>query len=155
MNSPACNVTLRILLVFVALGFLPTPGALAQTPPAITLKAELILASNAEQPTDPRLRPYESRLRKIFKFNSYRRIDNAAVRIVNGRPATLSIGDGYSLVLTPMAADSRRYRIGVTWKRNRKTLVETTLNLSRDAPAILGGPGANSGTLILVINAAW
>lgn len=146
-------------VVVIILGLLAGWGnalhARGEALPPVNIRADLILASQRDAPVDPRLRAYESRLRKIFPFRHYALVERGATRIAPGRSGRIDFGDDYRLELTPVEAQGRRLRMDVVWKKERKVLVRTTLNLSPDTPAVLGGPRYGEGNLIVILDPSW
>lgn len=115
-----------------------------------SIRAILLVASNAKGPSDPHLAPYEPTLRRILRFESFRFVGEDSARVADGADGRLSLGDGQSLVVTP--EKGRGVRLRVVWQHGRQTLMETGLTLHPGVPAVLGGPGTGrNGEVYAVI----
>lgn len=139
---------LAILLASIAL--FASPESQAQQ---ANISATLILASSQEGGIDPALKSYEGNLKRLFKYKSYKLQGRSVAKISLPGESSISLGSGYKLNLTAQAGDGGKIRLSVRWTDGRRTLINTTINMSKGVPTILGGPSAPSqnGNLILAL----
>lgn len=124
-------------------------SARAQT--AVFLQATLILASDTPAAQDPRLENIEYQLRRTFRFEYYRHIgEGSAVLNLPGSTA-LDLGSGYRLNISASDGGKGRVRAAVQWLRGSEIVLNTTVNMSRRVPVVLGGISHEGGTLIVTL----
>jgi len=143
------TIALAVIL-FAALASLASPKSQAQQ---VNLNATLILASSEGSGIDPALKAYESNLRRLFKYKSYRVQGRSGTRVSLPGDATINLGSGHRLTLSSQASGGGKIRLSIRWSDGRRTLINTTLNMTKGVPALLGGPSAPSqnGNLILAL----
>lgn len=143
------TIALAVIL-FAALASLASTNSQAQQ---VNLNATLILASSEGSGIDPALKAYESNLRRLFKYKSYRVQGRSAARVSLPGDATINLGSGHRLTLSSQASGGGKIRLSIRWSDGRRTLINTTLNMTKGVPALLGGPSAPSqnGNLILAL----
>jgi hypothetical protein len=117
------------------------------------ISATLILASVQETGMDPALKAYESNLKRIFKYKSYKLQGKSATKISLPGESIINLGSGHKLSLNAAASSGGKIRLSVRWSDGRRTLINTTINMSKGVPTLLGGPSAPSqnGNLILAL----
>jgi hypothetical protein len=130
---------MRLMLFLFGLTLLSAPLAQAQRG-GTAVRGVLVAASSAPGPTDERLRPYESTLRRILRFESFRHLGEGRATVSTPGEATISLGQGHRLELHTEAADDDRLRVQINWVDRGQSLMRTGLSLRRGVPAVLGGP---------------
>ena len=136
--------------LFAALALFASPDSKAQQ---ANISATLILASNQGDSFDPALKAFESNLKRLFKYTSYKLQGRSNARLSLPGDSTINIGSGHKLTLNAQAGDKGKVRLSVRWSDGRRNLISTTINMAKGSPAILGGPSApaQNGNLILVL----
>jgi hypothetical protein len=140
---------MRLILLPLLLGL-----GLAALPAPVHAQAEksltgiLVIASPEAGESDRRLAPYESTLRRILRFESFRWVGQGRGRLAPGGSATLNLGAGQSLLVE----DGDGGSVQVTWRQGNRVLMRTGLHLRPGVPAVLGGPGSGrAGEVYAVI----
>jgi hypothetical protein len=129
--------TIRLALLFAALcGLALTVRAAERT----SIQGILISASNEAGQTDRRLSEYEPTLRRILRFESYRRLGEDSTSLDIPASGSLSLGDGHQLDVTTEGSDGKSIHVKVRWTTGGRTLMNTGLVLRPGVPAVLGGP---------------
>jgi hypothetical protein len=118
---------------------------------AASVKGILITASNASGKTDGRLASYEPTLRRILRFESYHYVGEDTATLEVPESATLSVGDGHQVEVTPEHADGKSLQVKVRWISGGRALMSTGLTLRPGVPAVLGGPSTREGEVYAVI----
>lgn len=139
-------LSLAAVLAFAASS---QPGFAAER---ASIRAILIIASPQKGGSDARLAPYESTLRRILRFETYRAIADASTAVPVGGRATLSLSQGHRLELSGDRSDARETRVQLRWSHGSRELMNTALALPSGRPAVLGGPAhGDSGEVWAVI----
>ncbi len=138
------------IALFAAVASLAAGNAQGQQ---VNLNATLILASPQGSGIDPALKAYEGNLKRLFKYKSYRVQGRSEARVSLPGESTINLGSGHRLTLNAQTSGGGKIRISVRWSDGRRTLINTTLNMTKGVPALLGGPSAPSqnGNLILAL----
>lgn len=117
-----------------------------------TIEGILITASNEAGQSDRRLAPYEATLRRILRFETFRRVGSDRTSLDVPATGRLSIGEGHELTLTTEPGDGKSVHVKVRWSAGGRTLMNTGLSLRPGVPAVLGGPSTgNKGEVYAVI----
>ncbi len=131
--------THRLILSVLALLALAAAPALRAADRA-TVQAILIIASKEPGQTDRRLAPYESNLRRILRFESFKFVAEGSASLNVPGEGRIGLGRGQSVSLEAESSDGRSLRVKVSWLS-----IETGLALRPGVPAILGGPSTGDG----------
>jgi len=118
--------------------------------PGVQLKIGTILASNQSQDFDPRLSKMKNQL-KVFKYRSYRLINEEIQDVPWQANALFSIPGGRSLVVVPQEYRDRQVSLKVRLLERDKPLLDTSVRLRNRGNLLLGGPVHEGGVLILSI----
>lgn len=144
---------LKILLLFAG-ALLITPGtdASAQAADApVSLHAVLVSASRTDAESDRRLAPYESTLRRILRFESFRQLGSGRSRAAVPGQGSLSVGQGQVLRFATQPTKGEGIRVQLEWKDGSRTFMRTGLVLRPGVPAVLGGPRRENGDVFALI----
>ncbi|MBI5381528.1 MAG: hypothetical protein HZA31_06470 [Opitutae bacterium] len=131
--------TIRFALCLSLLA-VATAFAAARHGDRAAIRAILISASPAAGETDRSLAAYEPTLRRLLRFESFRRLGEGSATLTPAKPSQLSLGNGQQLELTSESAEGRSLRVRVNWTANGRSLMNTALVLQPGVPAVLGGP---------------
>ncbi len=128
------------------------------------------LVKTAVPGTEGELRPVGERLRKLFKFTDYVRLDTVLVQGTEGQTVAWVLGREYRLEFQiESTGDPRQVRLrGLTFERLRRSpgpgvadvrsdILRTTINVPIGQPFILavGRDEAAPGALVLVFDGSW
>jgi len=136
--------------LFATLALFASPKSEAQQ---ANVSATLILASSQGDGMDPALKAYESNLKRIFKYKSYKLQGRSGTKISLPGESSINLGSGHKLTLSAAASGGGKIRLSIRWSDGRRALINTTINMTKGVPTLLGGPSAPSqnGNLILVL----
>lgn len=127
-------------------------GFLSPSTEAASVEIRLIYASSVDRaPLDTRLDSIEFKLRRLFRFESYRLLQAKSVILPPNSERDVPFQDGYSLKLSSQGGSHPSRPVTVVWSRNGKPLMSTRVRLSGKQPTVLGGPEYKNGTLILTL----
>ncbi|MDO8540392.1 MAG: hypothetical protein Q7S40_08110 [Opitutaceae bacterium] len=143
-----------ISLLFSALCALAISGPVAHAADGVSVRAILIIASNAKGASDPKLAPYEATLRRNLPFESFRYAGEGSASVSAGGQAKLSLGRGHRLELDSEKGGGRGIRVKVRWTDDGRELMTTALVLQPGVPAVLGrrGDQAEVPVVLMIAN---
>jgi len=110
-----------------------------------------IVASNEGTDIDLDNDAYRDEMIRLFSYSSYRQLDQRAVELESQQPQTVSIPEGYELVLTVRESQPERNTVQAVIRKGGQTYVDTVLTLVKPGVFFLGGPPAEKGALIIVL----
>lgn len=147
------NTRLALILTatLAVISQIAATGVMAQQ---TSVSATLILASSEEGGTDPALQSFDRNLRRVFpSYKSYKLQGSSKTGVEMPGNANITLGGGHVLALSAQPGSGGKVRMSVRWTNGRRLLIETTLNMTKGVPAILGGPSSPSqhGNLIVVL----
>ena len=136
--------------IAAAISLFASPKAEAQQ---ANIDATLILASSQGSGMDPALKAYESNLRRIFNYKSYKVQGRSGTKVSLPGESTINLPSGQRLTLRGQQSGGGKIRMSIRWSDGRRTLINTTINMTKGVPALLGGPQARTqnGDLIIAL----
>ena len=141
-----------IRLLLLSLGILAfSQPTFAADGDSVTLRAILVSASKQPGKTDSSLSRYESTLRRILRFESFKQLGSDRARANVPGNGSLSIGSGQSIEFGTESSKDDRLRVQITWKSGNRTLMRTGLALRPGVPAVLGGPARNDDVFAVIL----
>ena len=117
----------------------------------VTLKGIMILASDEAGAKDKRLQRFESRLRSLFKFNSYRHYGEGKATIKLPGKSSFPLGKGHQMEVEAEPMGGNKVRAKVRWLKGSRNLIHTTLVMEKGVSTILGGPSQKEGEGNLIV----
>jgi len=143
--------TIRLMLSLVLLGAASSLATVAHAAERAGIKGILLTASSQPGETDGRLAQYESNLRRILRFESFRFLGEDSASLNVPEKGELSIGDGHRLEVETENSDGRAIHIKVRWVAGGRTLMNTSLVLRPGVPAVLGGPATGNKSEVYAV----
>lgn len=118
-----------------------------------SINVVMIHGSNQNAEVHPRLKQYERNLKRIFKYTSYDLKGNGNTSVNLPGNSSINIGNGHSVQVRAEPSNGGKIKLTVVWAKSGRKLINTTMNVSRGHPTILGGPAARDGNgkLMLLI----
>lgn len=118
---------------------------------SVSVRAILVSASREAGESDKALAPYESNLRRILRFESFRRLGAGRAKAELPGEGSFSVGQGQTLRFRADEAGEGRVRLQLEWQGGSRTLMRTGLVLRHGVPAVLGGPSQPDGGVYALI----
>ncbi len=137
------------LALFMGISLCATQAEAAK----VSLRGTMILASNEKGPNDPKVKRFEGKLRRLFKFGHYRHYGAGGTSIDMPGKASFSLGNGFRMQVEVSPAAKNKIRTGVRWTKGKTTLINTVLVMQKGVPTVLGGPSHEGGNLIVILEA--
>lgn len=142
---------MSLIALFVALAGVSCPLQ-ANAPDRAEVEVILVRASNANAEVDGSLRAYASTLKRLFRFEGYRRAAGTRLRVSAGATSEAALASGQAVRLRAGRLEAAGLTAEVTWERGGTTLLQTRIQLRPGRPAVLGGPRDGDGTWLLILN---
>ena len=140
------------IFIFLSVCFLfQSPSdSFAQT--EIITDVKVIYASSGPKHIDPGLRHIGSELRSVFRYTSYRLIQETRMALLPQSDGKVSLPGRRVLVATPLAIKGKRikYRIRIMEGGNR--VFQTEILLEKNRSITIGGPRHKKGYLLFNIS---
>jgi hypothetical protein len=147
----AARAAAAALLSLLLLSWGPAPHGLAAD--AVTVDVGSVYASSEGSSVDPALANIRGKLRAMFDYTSYRMLDRKRRTLAVGESGDIALPGGRSMSIKPLPAEGAKVRLSVQIREGGKSLLSTTLGLSRGGMVLVGGPSHEAGVLIFIISA--
>ena len=145
------RLILRLLPFVLGLTLLPFTHA-ADTAAKASFSAILVSASKEKGPVDPKLAAYDSNLRRLLRFESFKYLGQGSANIALPGSGTVNLGAGQALALNTEESDGKLIKVAVRWQQGDRLLMKTGLALKPGVPAIVGGPSQDAaGTAVYAV----
>lgn len=140
---------LAVLLIMIA-----PPLVIAQTAGRpIAVHIDSVLAADTNQGFDTRLAPMSHRLKKLFRYSTYRLESHQEAITECGRMIGFSLPGGLILHVEPRRIEGEMIEMGVSLFQGKRPMMTTDFHLMNSGVLLLGGPRYEKGTLIISIAA--
>ena len=146
------NLRFFPLLILSLMTFAPAPGFAKY---AVPIHAAIIVASNEGSDYDLINDAYRDQLINLFSYTFYHQKDDVKIHLQKGKREKLDLPDGYELMLTLQDVEKDRLLIQALIRKNGQQYVYTVLSLLRPGVVFLGGPPAENGSLIIVLETSF
>src|SRR5690606_23210768 len=124
---------------------LPEGTAAAINAAPIRIQAILVIASDSGE-SDRSLANYESALKHVLRFKSYRRAGGGSATVAPGGETTVDLGrGGHKVDLWVTSATDEEIVFGVRWFNSQQTLSNTKLTRPRRSHTVVGGAPVENG----------
>ncbi len=141
------NLIALFALAFLGLALAPQTVAEEQ----VSVRATLILGSNAGTGVDRSLAKYERNLTRVLRFDSFKQVGSGSARIAAPGSATIGLSNGHTVQVNLKDAGEGKLRISQKWSKSGRILVNTTTLTARNRPLVQVGPAEGDGKLILLL----
>ena len=136
-----------IIFFLVAGMVLPAKPAWASERMALTF----IVASREGHEMDLDNDAYRDQLIQVFNYSSYRQTGRQAVNLEFNTPQTAVIPGDYELVMTLKNCEDNRCIVRAVIQKGGTAYVDTVISVLKPGMFFLGGPKAENGDLIIVL----
>lgn len=144
---------LSILIVIVTalvMGILSgTPEAAAER--GAVSRVRIIHAASGPPYLDPRLRDVAGELQSVFRYTSYRLLNEQTLSLAFNTTGTVPIPGGRLLELTPVGGRQGRIEFRIAILKNTVRVFATDFRLRDGSSITIGGPGFEKGFLLFNI----
>ncbi len=98
---------------------------------------------------------YRDQLLKLFTYKSYNQIDDILTELERSKREVLELPDGYQLILTLQDMEKGRVQVQAMIRKGNNRYLDTVVSILRPGVVFLGGPSAQGGTLIIVLETGF
>ena len=154
MPSRRAGARAAAAILFLLL-LLPAGGAVSRCLAADTVSVDVgsIYASNEGSSVDPALANIRGKLRAMFDYTNYKMLDRKRRALAVGETGDFDLPGGRVMRVKPLPSEGKKVRLSIHIQEGSKSLLSTTLGLSRGGMVLVGGPSHEAGVLIFLISA--
>ncbi|MDX1763231.1 MAG: hypothetical protein R3231_02810 [bacterium] len=117
---------------------------------AFEIEVRIILASNADKGTDPRLVDLKKDLQTL-NYMSFEQLDTVGLSLDKGKTGKVPLPGDRVLELTPVAFEKGKVNLQVKILEKGASILTTKLRVANHGTVLLGGPPHNLGFLVLAL----
>lgn len=117
----------------------------------ISTIVKVIHASTASSHVDPQLKNISAELNSVFKYTSYRLLNEKQMSLGFNENGRVSLPGGRTLVVSPTDMPKNRIRYQINILKNKKPIFRTQVLLQNNNSITIGGPQFKNGVLIFNI----
>ena len=141
------------LAFFLLLLLLSGGAGTAMAADTVSVDVGSVYASNEGSTMDPALGNIRGKLQSMFNYTSYRMVDRKRRTLEVGQVGEYDLPGRRTMRVTPLPAQGKKVRLSVQINEGPKSLLTTTLGLSRGGMVLVGGPSHQAGVLIFILSA--
>ena len=135
-----------VAALLLAVAVVPSRAAAADQ---VSVRAILVIASNAKGAADAKLAPYEAVLQRNVPESSFRFAGEGSVSVSGSGKATISLGQGHRIELIREAGGG--IRLKVQWMNGDRLVIGTGIVFEPGVPVILGRRSSGDGDVPIVL----
>lgn len=148
-NAARAAAPILLFLLLLAGG----AGSRCLAAEAVAVDVGSVYASSEGSSVDPALANIRGKLRAMFDYSNYKMLDRKRKTLAVGETGDFGLPGGRTMQVKPLPAEGRKVRLSVQIREGGKSLLATTLGLSRGGMVLVGGPSHEAGVLIFIISA--
>jgi hypothetical protein len=127
--------------------------SMAASPVEVTVK--IVLASREAKYHDPRLSELINELNSVFRYSSYRLINQARRRLSINETGSIPLPGSRVLQITPGPVQGNRVELKLHITKGGKTTFRTVVQLLNEGSLTVGGPKHQNGYLLFNITSSF
>lgn len=143
---------LKIMLLFTGIScfcfFLQPAFAKSR----VLTNVKVIHASTEANHVDPGLDKIISELRSVFKYTSYRLLNNHRLNLGFNEMGQVALPGKRTLIVIPSNMDGKRISYLIKIQKNKQPIFQTRVLLKKNSSITIGGPKYNKGVLLFNIS---
>ncbi len=122
---------------------------------AVPIHVTVLVASNEGSDFNLVNDAYRDQLINLFSYKSYQQKDDIKIHLQKSKREKIQLPDGYEMILTLQGVEKDRVLVQAIIRKNGQQYVYTVLSLLRPGVVFLGGPPAENGSLIIVLETSF
>lgn len=130
----------------------PKPAAAVSQ--SVTVKVQVVHATNAHSDVDGSLRALERQLR-FLNFTGFRSLDTRSESLSTGERTSVSVAGGREMKITLIEVDDTAAKLRVQLYKGSAKTVDTTVSVHRNRSFIVAGPKHDDGVLVFPLTASY
>ena len=143
----------KIFLVMTAFLMMMAPPL--QAGETAKIHATILIASDQGNDFNLTNDTYRDQLSKLFSYKSYKQIDDMLTNLERSKREVLNLPDGYQLILTLNNVEKGRVQVQAMIRKGNLRYLDTIVSILRPGVVFLGGPEAQGGALIIVLETGF
>lgn len=145
----------KILSLMIALVFAVSQPYAAAADEPVKVHTTILVASNQGNDFNLVNDAYRDQLIQLFSYTAYHQVDDKNHDLKKLQPQTLELPDGYQLTLTLTSVENGRVMVQAGIRKDNKEYLDTVVSILRPGVVFLGGPPAQGGALIIVLETGF
>ena len=117
----------------------------------INVTVQTVLASQSSQHIDPRLSSLIKELKSVFRYSSYRLLNENQLRLTKFVTGTVILPGNRKMKITAMGINGNRINLNLEILKNNQSIFQTKIKLLNNSNLIVGGPKYQKGYLLFNI----
>lgn len=113
---------------------------------------KVIHASTGSKTVDPGLKPIISELKSVFKYTSYRLLNEQRLNLRFNRKGRVNLPGNRTLIIMPTDMKGKRIQYQINIQKNQHSVFQTRVLLKNNSSITIGGPQFNNGVLLFNIS---
>ncbi len=113
---------------------------------------KVIHASTESKTVDPGLKPIISELKSVFKYTSYRLLNEQRLNLNFNRKGRVNLPGNRTLIIMPTDMKGKRIQYQINIQKNQHSVFQTRVLLKNNSSITIGGPQFNNGVLLFNIS---
>ncbi|MBT7261145.1 MAG: hypothetical protein HN888_08515 [Desulfobacula sp.] len=118
----------------------------------VLTNVKVIQASTGPNHVDPSLNKIISELKSVFKYTSYRLLNNQRLDLGFNQVGRVVLPGKRTLIVIPSYMDGKRIHYQINIQKNRQSIFQTRVLLKNNSSITIGGPQFNNGVLLFNIS---
>ncbi len=127
----------------------------AQAAETVKIHATILVASNEGVDSTPINNEYRRQLIQLFSYSAYSQAGDYQVDLEKTERRFVELPDGYKLALILREIDDKRVEVRAAVLKGNQQYLDTVISILRPGVVFLGGPPAQNGTLIIVLETGF
>ncbi len=143
---------IKILLLIIGIFCIISQQAQAVAKNRVLTNVKVIHASTVSNHVDPSLKRIISELKSVFKYTSYRLLNNRNLNLGFNEMGRVALPGKRTLIVIPSNMEGKRIRYQINIQKNRQSIFQTRVLLKNNGSITIGGPQFNNGVLLFNIS---
>ena len=140
-----------LLLLLMATLFSWPTGRIWAGEPAVKIVVKTVLASQDATSVDPRISALTRKLQSVFRYSSYRLINEENMLLRIGETGTVSLPGDRMLKITPLRITGNRVELQLLIFKNERQIINSRIQVLNHDSITVGGPEHKGGFLLFDI----
>ena len=115
----------------------------------------ILVASSNGQNAAPINEAYGAQLAELFSYSNYTQAGVSSQTLEKSKRVMVDLPDGYKLILTLQDVDKKRVQVQAVIRKGNIQFMDTVVSILRPGVVFLGGPPAQEGVLIIVLETTF
>lgn len=101
---------------------------------------------------DPALKPIISELKSVFKYTSYKLLNEQRLNLSFNRKGMVNLPGNRTMIIMPTDMQGKRIQYQINIQKNQRPVFQTRVLLNNNSSITIGGPQFKNGVLLFNIS---